>query len=130
MLFIFSMLNILSAQTSMADSIFHKDNGEKIYHSNFVDTVASFPGGDKKFFDYLSKNIRHPSHANGGTVYASFVVEKDGTITDIIIIIGLNDTFNNEVLRLISTFPKWKPAIKGGQPVRSQYNLPIKFTNK
>ena len=121
-------------QNSLRDSLYHHDNGEKIYIKE-VDNLPVYPKGDTALFAFIIKNIVYPIDAKEkeiqGTVYSSFVVEKNGDITDLKIIKGLNESCNKEVLRLLKLLSNgWTPAINHGQPVRYQYILPIKFTMK
>ncbi len=87
-----------------------------------------FPGNINK---WISKNIKYPSLAadNGiqGKVYLKFVVEKDGTISNIEVVRGVDPSLDKEAVRVISKMPKWKPGKQRGKPVRVSYNLPITF---
>ena len=87
-----------------------------------------FPGNINK---WISKNIKYPSLAadNGiqGKVYLKFVVEKDGTISNIEVVRGVDLSLDKEAVRVISKMPKWKPGKQRGKPVRVSYNLPITF---
>jgi protein TonB len=62
-----------------------------------------------------------------GTVYCSFIVNIDGSLTDFKIVKGVNDNIGQEVIRLLKTIPNWSPGILNGQKVRVRYTLPIKF---
>jgi len=129
-LFIVGISISLKGQTLNPDTIYHKESGEKIYHHKEVDKSASFPGGEEGFRKFLSKNIIMPDDKtnNTGIVYASFIVEKDGKISDIKIIKGVSTFCDNEVIRLISKMPDFIPAQKNLENVRVQWNLPIKFS--
>ena len=88
-------------------------------------------GGMAKFYDYLQKNMRYPAVAKEnnvqGKVFLQFVVEKDGTITDVKVIRGIGSGCDEEAMRVLRNAPKWKPGIQNGRPVRVQYNVPISF---
>src|ERR1035437_2385262 len=125
---------IANAQTkkSFADSLYHHDNGARIYLKSEIDSMPKYPKGENEMFSILAKNIHYPPDAKEsgiqGTVYASFVVEINGDITDFKIIKGLNASCDLEVKRLLGFLSNgWTPALKGGQPVRFQYIMPIKF---
>lgn len=120
------------AQNLYPDSVYHKDSKGIIYHHKDVDVMAHFPGGEQKMFEWLGQNIVYPEDAKKakkqGRVFSSFVVEKDGSIADLKILKKLSPSCDNEVIRVIKLFPKWIPATKGGEKVRVQFNLPVKFT--
>ncbi len=98
----------------------------------FADNIPEFPGGDKARFNFISKNIQYPQDAilNNlqGSVYVSFIVEKDGSISEIKILKGIGGSCDEEAIRLVKSMPKWMPAKQDGTPVRFLYNLPIHFS--
>jgi len=91
----------------------------------------SFPGGEDAYFRFLQHNLKYPENAAKqrieGKVFLSFVVEKDGTLTDITLVRGVNPDLDAEALRVIATSPKWKPGMQNSMPVRVKYNLAIVF---
>lgn len=95
--------------------------------------MPQFPGGEEEMMRFIQKNIVYPkSELNSGlegTCYVTFVVEKDGTISDTRILKGVHDApkCNAEALRVVNSMPTWKPGLQYGRPVRVQFNLPIKF---
>ncbi|GAB3918041.1 energy transducer TonB [Mucilaginibacter boryungensis] len=97
-----------------------------------VEEQASFPGGLGKFGDYLGKNIRYPAVAREnnvqGKVFLTFVVERDGSLTDIKVLRGIGSGCDEEAIRVIKASPKWKPGMQNGRAVRSQFTVPISFT--
>jgi TonB family protein len=103
--------------------------GKKVFTP--VDIVPEFPGGIEAFVHFLAKNIRYPAVArkNGtqGNVFVSFVVDKDGTLTDLKVIRGIGDGCNEESLRVIKLSPPWKPGMQNNHPVRVAYSMPISF---
>jgi len=105
------------------------ENG-KFYLS--VETVPEFPGGLDAFGKFLAANIRYPYSARRdrvqGRVIVSFVIEKDGTITDPKVARGIGGGCDEEALRVIKLMPKWVPGIQNGKPVRVAYSVPIAFT--
>ena len=96
-----------------------------------VDKLPQFPGGIVLFFDYLSTNMKYPKEAKknhiSGKVFVSFVVEKDGSLTDIKVVKGVSPELDAEAVRLMKEGPKWQPGSAGGVPCRVQYSLPINF---
>lgn len=97
-----------------------------------VESMPAFPGGEDSLASYLERNLRYPDEAREsgiqGNVYVTFVVNRDGSIADARLLRGIGGGCNEEALRLINAMPKWTPGTQRGQPVRVQYNLPIKFT--
>ena len=97
-----------------------------------VEQMPEFPGGTEKLFKYLGKNIEYPPMAKDagikGKVYVTFVVERDGSITDVRVLRGIGGGCDEEAIRVVSGMPNWKPGKQRGKPVRVQYNLPVRFT--
>ena len=96
-----------------------------------VETMPQFPGGEDARVRYMVENIKYPEQAKEkgiqGTVYVSFVVEKNGSITNPKIIRSVEKSLDAEAFRVISAMPKWIPGSQKGKPVRVQFNMPIKF---
>ena len=97
----------------------------------YVEQMPSFPGGDAALMRYLSKNIKYPPLAeeNGiqGRVICSFVVERDGSVSDIRIKRSVDPSLDKEAMRVVSAMPKWIPGRQNGQMVRVKYTLPVTF---
>lgn len=102
---------------------------EKVF--DVVEQMPSFPGGDAALFEYLSKNIRYPAIAeeNGvqGRVIITFVVERDGHITDVKVIKSVDPSLDKEARRVVSGMPKWIPGKQNGSAVRVKYTVPVTF---
>ena len=96
-----------------------------------VEEMPQFPGGMKSLMAYIAKTIKYPVLAQEtgiyGKVYVRFVVNKDGSIADAMVIRPVNDLLDKEALRVVSTMPKWKPGMQNGKPVRVMYTVPISF---
>jgi TonB family protein len=97
-----------------------------------VEHVPAFPGGLPAFYTYLNKNIKYPAKAreNGaqGRVIISFVVEKDGSLTNARVVRSVEKDIDKEALRVIKLSPKWSPGMQNGKTVRVAYSVPISFT--
>lgn len=97
-----------------------------------VESMPEFPNGMKELYIYLGNNIKYPVMAKEsgiqGKVYVTFVVEKDGSITDVKVLRGIGGGCDEEAIRVVAAMPKWKPGKQRGKPVRVQYNLPVRFT--
>ncbi|MCX2485132.1 energy transducer TonB [Pedobacter sp. MR2016-24] len=104
----------------------------KVYDFVSIETQPGFPGGMDKFYAYLQKTVRYPPMAQEnniqGKVFMSFVVEKDGRLTDIKVERKLGGGTDEEAIRVLKASPKWTPGIQNGKPVRVKYNIPISFT--
>lgn len=96
-----------------------------------VESMPEFPGGIEKLYAYLQANMKYPQMAREsgiqGTVYVTFVVEKDGSVTDIKVLRGIGGGCDEEAIRVVRSMPKWNPGKQRGKPVRVQYNLPVRF---
>jgi TonB family protein len=103
--------------------------GKKIY--SVVENQPEFPGGTPAMFEFLGKNIRYPEAASKaniqGRIFLSFVVTETGEMGDIRVLKGIGYGCDEEAVRVLNLFPKWKPATQDGVPVNVRYNLPINF---
>lgn len=96
-----------------------------------LDTMPEFPGGEEALLDYLSSNIKYPLDAvkanAQGKVIASFIVEKDGSISNIVLKQTVFPSCDAEAIRVIANMPAWKPGKEHGQVVKVSYILPVTF---
>lgn len=96
-----------------------------------VEEMPDFPGGISALMQFLSKGIKYPTIAveNGvqGRVSVQFVVNKDGSIVDAVVLRGVDPYLDKEALRVIATMPKWKPGMQRGKAVRVKYTVPVVF---
>ncbi len=97
-----------------------------------VEAMPEFPGGMGALMKYLAENIKYPSLAKEsgiqGRVFINFVVEPDGSISNVKVLRGIGGGCDEEAVRVVESMPKWKPGMQRGKPVRVSYNLPVKFT--
>jgi periplasmic protein TonB len=97
-----------------------------------VENPPSFPGGEEARIRFLSENIRYPQMAREsgiqGTVFVTFVVERDGSVTDVRVLRGIGGGCDEEAVRVIRAMPRWNAGQQRGRPVRVQFNMPIRFT--
>lgn len=98
---------------------------------NFVEQIPSFPGGQNAMNDWLKENLIFPKEVinSSGVVYVRFIIEKDGSTSNVKVFKGVNEYFDNEARRVIEAMPKWNPGYDKGKPVRVRFTLPIHFTN-
>lgn len=103
--------------------------GTKVY--DVVEEMPSFPGGPSALFNYLSQNIHYPlvAEENGiqGRVVVTFVVERDGSITDVKVVKPIDSSLDKEAVRLVRNMPRWKPGKQNGSAVRVKYTVPVTF---
>lgn len=96
-----------------------------------VEQMPHFPGGDAALMQFLRENIKYPETAekNGiqGRVICTFVVENDGSVTNVQILRSVDDLLDKEAVRVIQAMPKWVPGKQNGEPVFVKYTLPITF---
>ena len=100
-------------------------------YTNSTNTAASFIGGEVALSEYIANNLKYPKKARKkkieGTVVVIFIVTANGSITGAKIVRGIGGGCDLEALRIVSSMPKWTPAIKNGIPAMSTYSLPINF---
>ena len=96
-----------------------------------VEEMPKFPGGEDALMDYVSKNVVYPKEAQekgiSGRVFVGFIVEKDGSVSDVKVLRGIGGGCDEEAVRVISGLPKWRPGKQEGKPVRVSYQMPINF---
>jgi protein TonB len=101
-------------------------------HNTFgLESMPEPVGGDKAWAKFLMKNLHFPVIAQeqgvSGKVFLSFVIEKDGKLSNIVVEKGAGYGFDEEAVRVLKLAPAWKPGIQNGQPVRVKYTVPITF---
>jgi protein TonB len=96
-----------------------------------VENMPEFPGGMSELMQYFSKNIKYPAIAqeNGtqGRVIVQFVVNRDGSIVDPVVVRSVDPYLDKEALRVIMAMPKWKPGMQRGKSVRVKFTVPVQF---
>lgn len=96
-----------------------------------VEEQPEFPGGNAAMMKFLSDNIKYPviAQENGiqGRVITNFVVERDGSITDVQVVRGVDPSLDREAIRVIQSMPKWKAGRQRGSAVRVRFTLPVVF---
>ena len=96
-----------------------------------VEEMPQYPGGEDALMDYVSKNVVYPSEAQekgiSGRVFVGFIVEKDGSVSNVKVLRGIGGGCDEEAVRVLSGLPKWKPGKQDGKPVRVSYQMPINF---
>jgi protein TonB len=112
-----------------------KGNGEKeksTVTTNELDRLPEYPGGMKKFYEYVGNNIEKPDMEENVTavsVYMSFIIERDGTMSEIKVIRSSDKNLEREAIRVLKALKiRWSPGYKDGEKMRTLYTLPIKVT--
>ena len=119
---------VLKAQQVVVDE---KPAEEETKVFDVVEQMPSFPGGDAALMQYLSSHIKYPvvAEENGiqGRVIATFVVERDGSITDVKVVKSVDPSLDKEAIRVLKSMPKWIPGKQNGSAVRVKYTVPVTF---
>lgn len=110
------------------------DPVETVFLGHELEVQPEFPGGMDAFYAYMAKNISYPSQAKSlgitGRVYVQFVIDKDGTLTEVEVVKGPGAGISEEALRVVLGSPKWNPGKQRGRPVKVRMILPITFDLK
>ncbi|MCD4697540.1 MAG: TonB family protein [Bacteroidales bacterium] len=135
--FTFSFTEKVLAQTETDKAVIQQKSTDNITESGdkqiftLVETMPDFRGGPEGRIKYIAENIRYPEEArkNGisGTVFITFVIEKDGKVTNAKVLRGIGGGCDEEALKVISSMPDWIPGIQRGKAVRVQFNMPVYF---
>ena len=130
------LLNIVDDDDLEADAVvlgFDDFENEPVEDEILVtaEKMPEFPGGNGALLQYLNKNIKYPvvpqEQGIQGRVIIQFVVDKDGTITDPVVVRSVDPYLDKEAHRVIKAMPKWKPGIQGARSVRVKYTVPVTF---
>lgn len=109
-----------TAQTKKNDMVF-----------DVVEVMPQYPGGPIAMLKYIMENIKYPEQAMKegiqGRVTVRFIVEKDGSISDVKPILSVHPLLNKEAVRVVESMPKWTPGKQNGKPVRVRFNVPVMF---
>ena len=120
---------VLKAKEVIAQPEPPKEEETKVF--DVVEQMPSFPGGTAALMQYLSSNIKYPvvAEENGvqGRVVCTFVVEKDGSITDVRVVKSVDPSLDKEAMRVVKSMPKWIPGKQNGSAVRVKYTVPVTF---
>lgn len=120
-------LTTVSAQKTVVSQ-----KNDKVF--DVVEQMPEYPGGMQALFEFLKQNIKYPEDAQKqkveGRVLAKFVVETDGSISNIEVVKHAFPSLDAEAERVIQSMPKWMPGKQKGQPVRVKFVLPVSFNLK
>ena len=129
----------------IVQAVVEKNDVQDLNSANNVQTVAlqdtavfevvevppRFPGGEIELMKFISRNVKYPAEARDkhvqGRVILTFIVEKDGSISNVRVARPVDPSLNAEAIRVVQSMPKWEPAKQRGQAVRVRYTVPIQF---
>ena len=120
---------VLKAKEVIAQPEPPKEEETKVF--DVVEVMPSFPGGQGALFEWLSKNIKYPvvAEENGvqGRVIVTFVVERNGSITDVQVVKSVDPSLDKEAVRVVKAMPHWIPGKQNGSAVRVKFTVPVTF---
>ena len=120
---------VLKAKEVIAQPEPPKEVETKVF--DVVEVMPSFPGGQGALFEWLSKNIKYPvvAEENGvqGRVIVTFVVERNGSITDVQVVKSVDPSLDKEAVRVVKAMPHWIPGKQNGSAVRVKFTVPVTF---
>ena len=109
-----------TAQTKKNDMVF-----------DVVEVMPQYPGGQIEMLKYIMENIKYPEQAMKegiqGRVTVRFIVEKDGSISNVKPVLSVHPLLDKEAVRVVKSMPKWSPGKQNGKPVRVRFNVPVMF---
>lgn len=126
----------ITEETEVEEIVFEEEPEEEVADQVFlvVEEQAAFPGGQKAWTKFLKKNLKYPRQATRmgieGKVFLSFIVDQQGSISDIQVIRGIGGGCDEEAKRVLRQSPKWTPGKQRGRPVKSRMQIQIVFRLK
>ena len=128
-LILMSFMAVCCLMTANAQKTVVSQTNQKVYDE--VEQMPEYPGGMPAMIEFLQTNIKYPEDAVKqkveGRVMVQFVVETDGSISDVHVAKQVFPSLDAEAIRVVQTMPKWLPGREKGKVVRVKYNLPIVF---
>ncbi len=124
-------MQVTKANASKLSFVMEKENASNGKVFDVVEQMPQFPGGMPALMKWLQDNMKYPKEAQDakqqGRVIVSFVVEKDGSITNVRVVKSVTPALDEEAIRVVKAMPKWNPGMQNGEPVRVNYTVPISF---
>jgi len=125
-----SLMAMLGLTTVNAQKTVVAQKNQQVF--DVVEQMPEYPGGMQALFEYLGQNLKYPEDAKEqkieGRVIAIFVVETDGSISNVEVVKPVFPSLDAEAVRVLSGMPKWKPGMQSGKVVRVKYTVPINFS--
>lgn len=127
-----SMMAVLGLMTANAQKTVISQSNQSVYDQ--VEQMPEFPGGMPAMIEFLQTNLKYPKDAIkqdvGGRVMVMFVVETDGSISNVRVARKVFPSLDKEAVRVVKAMPKWKPGKEKGRAVRVNFTLPVVFSTK
>ncbi len=121
----------LAGELPEPDEQDRQEQDDEVLSFRVVEDLPQPPGGYSEFMKWLTRNLRYPVAAEErklqGTVLAEFIVNKDGSVTDVAVVQSLNSYCDKETLRVLRMMPRWTPGIQNDKPCRTKVCIPIVF---
>lgn len=131
-LILLSLMAVLGLMTANAQKTVVSQSNQNVFDQ--VEVMPEFPGGMPALIEFLQTNIKYPKDAIkqdvGGRVMVMFVVETDGSISNVRVARKVFPSLDKEAVRVVKAMPKWKPGKEKGRPVRVNFTLPVVFSTK
>jgi protein TonB len=128
-LLLMSLMAVFGLTTVNAQKTVVAQKNQQVF--DVVEQMPEYPGGMQALFEYLSQNVKYPEDAKQqkieGRVIATFVVETDGSISNVEVVKPAFPSLDAEAVRVLSGMPKWTPGKQSGKVVRVKYTVPISF---
>lgn len=126
------LIALFSVATMSAQTKKKTHTRGKVYE--VVEQMPVFPGGQQALMTYLKDNVKYPKDmidkGAQGRVVVSFVIDKEGNVTDVKVAYSVSKQFDEEAMRVIRAMPKWVPGKQKGKNVSVRYNIPVSFRLK
>ena len=127
-----ALMAVFGFTTASAQKTVVSQKNQEVF--DIVEQMPEYPGGMQALFEYLSQNIKYPEDAQKqkveGRVLVTFVVETDGSISNLEVVKHAFPSLDTEAVRVLSGMPKWTPGKQGGKVVRVKFTVPIVFNLK
>ena len=128
-LLLMSLMAMLGLTTVNAQKTVVAQKNQQVF--DVVEQMPEYPGGMPALIDYLTQNVKYPSDAEKqkieGIVIATFIVEKDGSISNVEVVKPVFPSLDSEAIRVITGMANWTPGKQKGETVRVKFTLPISF---
>ena len=122
---------VAEVQQKASDATAPADTTKNVVY-DITETLPQFPGGQRVMMKYLAANIKYPASAvkakKQGRVIVSFVIQKDGSVTNARIVRSVDPELDAEALRIVKAMPNWTPGTQDGKPVNVRYTIPVVFS--
>ena len=127
-----SLMAMFGLTTVSAQKTVVAEKNQQVF--DVVEQMPEYPGGPSALIEYLSQNVKYPEDAKQqkieGRVLATFVVETDGSVSNVEVVKPAFPSLDAEAVRLLSAMPKWTPGMQSGKVVRVKFTVPINFSLK